>query len=453
LNGAEAEGNRAIKTVTISVGEVDKNQELVAEAEQVVASNFDDRALHDPSWSTLQEWAGITNGTLGEGLTGPARAAFEALVPVSDKNQGNLLSEIKGITDECPFPFPSAFSLKGLFSGKSLPESAQDEVDSMSTERRRTIYQNFEKLLAHPFIASPVGNGLQSHRTWEALFAGTVPIVLSSSYQRRTMSTRMSDTAIPVELRKPEQPSQGDAIGLSILTPALKKATSSSTSSTKGVGVGASTSTDGSSHAGRSFPPEPADPSLSPPYLVPSPMDEELYTGLPVLIIRDWTSRYLNKEVLMGSAARLAVVSENTRLLRACRRAARNHKEIPLLRSASLVWKQSKEREELEALLEACVERTLLVKTKLNRFVIGVTPTGEGDTAASAEEGEGEGSFYTYEPLAWEPPLLDPRLLAVPPSFLSDDQREHLRTAVFSFDRLYLSHWLVNIDRAREEQC
>ena len=36
----------------------------------------------------------------------------------------------------------------------------------------------FAGVAAHPFVASPPGNGLQSHRTWEALAAGRVPIVL-----------------------------------------------------------------------------------------------------------------------------------------------------------------------------------------------------------------------------------------------------------------------------------
>lgn len=36
----------------------------------------------------------------------------------------------------------------------------------------------YSGMAAHPFVASPPGNGLQSHRTWEALVAGRVPIVL-----------------------------------------------------------------------------------------------------------------------------------------------------------------------------------------------------------------------------------------------------------------------------------
>jgi len=35
-------------------------------------------------------------------------------------------------------------------------------------------------LAGHRFVASPEGNGLDCHRTWEALYLGTIPIVLHS---------------------------------------------------------------------------------------------------------------------------------------------------------------------------------------------------------------------------------------------------------------------------------
>ena len=37
-----------------------------------------------------------------------------------------------------------------------------------------------ELLLSYSFIASPPGNGLDTHRTWEAMYLGCVPIVLRS---------------------------------------------------------------------------------------------------------------------------------------------------------------------------------------------------------------------------------------------------------------------------------
>jgi len=40
--------------------------------------------------------------------------------------------------------------------------------------------RNFAAIAGHPFVASPPGNGLQAHRTWEALIGGSVPVVLRS---------------------------------------------------------------------------------------------------------------------------------------------------------------------------------------------------------------------------------------------------------------------------------
>ena len=37
------------------------------------------------------------------------------------------------------------------------------------------------KLSKYKFILSPPGAGIDCHRTWEALYCGTIPIVISSS--------------------------------------------------------------------------------------------------------------------------------------------------------------------------------------------------------------------------------------------------------------------------------
>ena len=41
--------------------------------------------------------------------------------------------------------------------------------------------QYFEKLQTHRFVVSPAGRGLDAHSTWEAMFAGCIPIVPRSS--------------------------------------------------------------------------------------------------------------------------------------------------------------------------------------------------------------------------------------------------------------------------------
>lgn len=52
------------------------------------------------------------------------------------------------------------------------------QSEGMPPSQRDMLTRNFEAIRAHPFTASPPGNGLQSHRTWEALYGGGVPIVL-----------------------------------------------------------------------------------------------------------------------------------------------------------------------------------------------------------------------------------------------------------------------------------
>lgn len=51
----------------------------------------------------------------------------------------------------------------------------------VTTEGRMTSDRYLRSLGRHRFILSPRGNGLDSHRTWEALLVGTVPIVRRSA--------------------------------------------------------------------------------------------------------------------------------------------------------------------------------------------------------------------------------------------------------------------------------
>lgn len=46
---------------------------------------------------------------------------------------------------------------------------------------RMSVAKHQKALLAHQFVASPPGNGIDTHRTWEAMYLGCVPIVLSSA--------------------------------------------------------------------------------------------------------------------------------------------------------------------------------------------------------------------------------------------------------------------------------
>ncbi len=41
-----------------------------------------------------------------------------------------------------------------------------------------------DALLTHRFVLSPPGNGIDTHRMWEALYAGAIPVVLKSPAMR-----------------------------------------------------------------------------------------------------------------------------------------------------------------------------------------------------------------------------------------------------------------------------
>ena len=49
--------------------------------------------------------------------------------------------------------------------------------DWCTTETNKTILEYLKTMKKHKFVLSPDGNGLDCHRTWEALYVGTIPIV------------------------------------------------------------------------------------------------------------------------------------------------------------------------------------------------------------------------------------------------------------------------------------
>jgi hypothetical protein len=54
------------------------------------------------------------------------------------------------------------------------------QLNTLADERRyRSPHAYHDSLRRYKFVASPPGNGADCHRTWEAIYLGTVPIVLS----------------------------------------------------------------------------------------------------------------------------------------------------------------------------------------------------------------------------------------------------------------------------------
>ena len=66
-----------------------------------------------------------------------------------------------------------------------------DELGQVSPARHR------EALAQYAFVASPPGNGLDTHRTWEALYLRSVPIVLESALARKLQERGLPVWVVP----------------------------------------------------------------------------------------------------------------------------------------------------------------------------------------------------------------------------------------------------------------
>jgi hypothetical protein len=236
--------------------------------------------------------------------------------------------------------------------------------------------RNFAAIAGHPFVASPPGNGLQAHRTWEALIGGSIPIVLRSG-------------GVP----------------------------------------------------GRPLPHHAMD---------------QLYAGLPVLLVGDWSE--LSQELLLGALLRLGHVMSNTLLLRQCASLLGQPKREPHPDGAAgsapsgpsphlrptgksgsggnlPVGDDSGHRR--AALLASCLHRGYVIHAP------DASPAEPAAAAAAAHSATGM--------LLVPQPDFDPMLLATPPERLKAGQQQQLSRAVFRFERIYGAHWLSVIDAARWE--
>lgn len=54
-------------------------------------------------------------------------------------------------------------------------DSSIDVIEGLSPKRHRKALRRYQ------FVISPPGNGLDCHRTWEAIYLGTIPVVLSGA--------------------------------------------------------------------------------------------------------------------------------------------------------------------------------------------------------------------------------------------------------------------------------
>lgn len=155
----------------------------------------------------------LAHSTVGTGTAGKAGGSVEARRLTrrggADKGQGQGQGRERGERDAGSTAHGR--SLRSIAAHRSMPRVGPEYVwrkarSGRDTERRRQPFSSWLSWLANwwsgnrrlpsgwedmlrknlaltscvPFIPSPAGNGWQSHRTWETLFAGSIPVVAAT---------------------------------------------------------------------------------------------------------------------------------------------------------------------------------------------------------------------------------------------------------------------------------
>ena len=89
------------------------------------------------------------------------------------------------------FIFYLGFKTKGVYFNFNINTNVQKRVLCFEAIRKTIYwlkdvpsYENLMRLQEHAFCICPEGNGVDTHRLWEALYVRTVPIVVDSEFTR-----------------------------------------------------------------------------------------------------------------------------------------------------------------------------------------------------------------------------------------------------------------------------
>jgi hypothetical protein len=93
----------------------------------------------------------------------------------------DLLHEIKNGVSEKPLLLYLNFAIENYASERSLVYQLFSNQSFCTVAASKPYDQYLLDLAQSKFILSPRGNGLDCHRTWEALWLGSIPIVKSST--------------------------------------------------------------------------------------------------------------------------------------------------------------------------------------------------------------------------------------------------------------------------------
>jgi hypothetical protein len=77
-------------------------------------------------------------------------------------------------------PFSPTAQCRNQFTNEEFLNNPQFTV--LSTRVDLSLYSNY--LHSHEFVLCPEGNGIDTHRVWEALYAGSKPVLLSSAWSK-----------------------------------------------------------------------------------------------------------------------------------------------------------------------------------------------------------------------------------------------------------------------------
>jgi hypothetical protein len=138
--------------------------------------------------SVLENLLIISEKVFSNNLVGSSKRVFPlplGLERQTYRSAGNL-RDFKKIPNTFPRSRPVNFLIAWNddtnFNRKQVREIFRNSSRTINVERRlnaKSVHKLMRKTL---FVPSPAGNGLDCHRTWEALYLGCVPVVLEADF-------------------------------------------------------------------------------------------------------------------------------------------------------------------------------------------------------------------------------------------------------------------------------
>lgn len=135
--------------------------------------------LH-PSMKKIAKYSFIQNSLISDG-----QMIFTLPIGLENKRYGvNGMIKFKSSslkTSRAPIlvgPFSPTASSRGELTKNTFVDFDEFEV----LEERLSLARYSEELHSHRFVLCPEGNGVDTHRLWETLYSGSIPVVIKNSW-------------------------------------------------------------------------------------------------------------------------------------------------------------------------------------------------------------------------------------------------------------------------------